>query len=116
MSIYKIHEVDEQIRFLQLPMALFTNPEYAQLTNDARLLYALLRNRMMLSKENGWVNDKGELFLLCSRDEAGLFLHVSKPTITKAFKLLVDANLIIEKRQGLSKPNVIFVCHPKGVI
>ena len=36
-------------------------------------------------------------------------LGLSEKTVTKAFKQLVDTDLIEEKRQGLGKPNLIYV-------
>ena len=37
-------------------------------------------------------------------------LNISKPTAVKAFKELTKASLIIEERQGLNKPNKIYIC------
>ena len=36
-------------------------------------------------------------------------LNLSEKTVTKAFKQLIECNLIFEKRQGLGKPNLIYV-------
>ncbi|MFZ8452810.1 replication initiator protein A, partial [Staphylococcus aureus] len=36
-------------RFYQLPKVFFTNPNYKDLSNDAKITYAILRDRLQLS-------------------------------------------------------------------
>jgi len=43
--------------FYQLPKFLF-DAEFHKLSNDARVLYALLRNRHEISIKNGWYDEK----------------------------------------------------------
>ena len=117
MERYKANEIDE-ISFYMIPKELFTNPRYKTLSNDARLLYALLRDRLDLSSKNAkekgdWFNDKGEIFLYFSRDNAAEYLNVSHVTIVKAFSELRKHDLISEEKQGLGKPNKIYVGHMK---
>lgn len=109
LRIYKANEVDDQ-RFYQIPKSLISE-KYKYLSSDAKLLYMLLRDRMELSSKNGWVNGKGEVYLIFTREEVGKMLYLSKPTVTKAFNQLIKHELIFEKRQGLTKPNIIYVCH-----
>jgi len=49
--------------FYQLPKFLF-DTELADLSNDARVLYALLRNRHEISIKNGWYDVNDEVYLL----------------------------------------------------
>lgn len=97
-------------RFYQLPKELFVNEKYKHLNSDAKLLYALLLDRKELSRKNNWVDEDNQVYLLYSRDNIAEMLGISRPTASKAFKQLVQADLIIEERQGLTKPNKIFVC------
>lgn len=46
-------------RFYQFPKFLMDFP----LSNDARVLYSLLRDRHDLSKKNNWINKNGKYFL-----------------------------------------------------
>lgn len=51
-----------------------------------------------------------------TRKEVQDKLNLSDKTVTKAFKQLSDVNLIYEKKQGFSKPKLIYVAkiqHPK---
>jgi hypothetical protein len=109
-TIYKSNEVDNQ-RFYQLPKSLFNNSKYEGLTLEAKVVYSVLRDRMELSKVNGWINDKNEIYLLFSKLNLAEIIGCSESTVFRAMKQLSTFELIKQKRQGLGKPNLIFVCH-----
>ena len=110
MNLFKIYEKD-QYQFYQIPQELFTIPKYKSLSTDAKVLYSILLDRMHLSEKNGWVNDKGEIYLIYSRENVQELLCISDKTCTKAFKELNEIELIKEVRRGLGKPNHIYVAH-----
>lgn len=95
-------------KFFQLPKFLF-DEQMKELNNDSRILYAVLRERHEQSVKNGWVDAEGHIYLFCSRDDMCDLLNVSKPTVIKAFNLLKKCNLIEEERQGLGKPNKVYL-------
>jgi hypothetical protein len=108
-NVYHINEVRKQ-QFYQVPKQLLLNTYYRELSNDAKLLYSILQDRMELSRENGWVNDDGEIYLIFTRKNARDILNISsKSTITKIFNELKEKELIYEERQGLNKPNIIYI-------
>lgn len=47
--------------------------------------------------------------MIFTREEVQEKLHLSDKTVTKAFKQLSNVGLVEEKRQGLGKPNLIYV-------
>lgn len=49
------------------------------------------------------------MYLIFTRKEVQDKLNLSDKTVTKAFKQLSDVNLIYEKKQGFSKPKLIYV-------
>ncbi|NJD02368.1 MAG: hypothetical protein FIA99_07200 [Ruminiclostridium sp.] len=109
IELYKISEV-YQHRYYKVPKDLFESGRYKYaLNSDAKLLYALLLDRMVLSKENGWVNERGEIYLIYTRDDLCEILGLCRNTMTKAFKQLSDSGLIFEKRQGRGLPNLIYI-------
>ena len=111
MRIYKAHEVDNQ-RFYQVPKSLFGNPRYKGLSLEAKMIYAILRDRMELSRRNGWVNERGEVYLKFKREDLmTLIEYTSQTTIAKLMKQLRDYELIFEKRLGLGQSNEIYICH-----
>lgn len=105
---YKANEYLEN-SFYQVPKELFTNPYYEKLNSDSILLYALLLDRLSVSRKHEWFDEDNNIYLIFSRKEASEKLKLSDKTVTKAFKQLNNAKLIFEKKQGKNKPNLIYV-------
>ena len=55
---------------------------------------------MGLSQKNGWINDEGEVYLIYTREEAAKTLGITYKKTIAAFKELISAGLLAEKRQG----------------
>lgn len=111
-NVYTVSEENSH-RFYQLPKELFVGDLYKGLSLNAKVIYSMLLDRKELSRKNNWVDEFGQIFLLFTRENIMRILNISKPTAVKAFKELADCKLIIEERQGLNKPNKIFVCRIK---
>ena len=109
MKRYTVDEVQNN-QFYQMPKFLF-NDEFKKLSNDARVLYSLLRDRHQLSIKNNWVNDNNEVYLIYTRTEMEKMLGLSDKTVLKAVKQLTEHGLIEEVRQGINKPNLIYLSH-----
>lgn len=107
-NVYKINEVNKH-RFYQVPKELFESDFYSNLSSDAKLLYGMLLDRLQLSKKNNWVNENNEIYLIFTRKTAQDLLNISKKTATKVFNELKEKELIFEERQGLNKPNLIYI-------
>ena len=108
------HTTAEHTRntFFQLPVFLFTS-EFKGLSNDAKVLYALLRGRHELSVENGWENDKGEIYLIMSRESMAELLDVSENTVLKIVNELKKFELVEEERRGQGKTNLLYLLQVK---
>ncbi len=104
---YNLDEVQRNT-FYQMPKFLFTE-EFDKMSNDARVLYSLLKDRQEISIKNQWVNENNEVYLICSRENMGDMLKLSKPTVIKAMNDLKKHNLIQEERLGQGKANRIFL-------
>jgi len=100
--------------FYQLPKFLFDD-EFSGLSNDARVLYALLRNRHEMSIKNGWYDEKDEVYIYFKREAMQSILGLSDKPITKAMKALKTLGLLEEVQQGLGKPNRIYLLAVKTV-
>lgn len=94
--------------FYQLPKWLFSE-EYKKLSINAKILYTMLFNRVLLSKKNEWYDKDGQVYVYCTIDEIQSFLNIGRETAVKAKKELVNYKLIYEVRQGLSKPNRLYI-------
>lgn len=89
--------------------------DYAQLSNDAKLAYGALYNRCQLSirsYESGkrdFVDEHGSVFLIFTVEELMELLDKSKPTVTKVKQELAKMKLLREVKQGLNKPNRLYL-------
>ena len=107
MNFYKI---DDEIiyNFYMMPKVLF-NEKYRKLSLKAKITYMLILDRLKISKMNTWINEEKDLYVLYKREELEQQLGLCEKTIVKILKELKEFNLIYEKRQGLGKPNIMFV-------
>ena len=109
IDYYKNNEILDN-SYYQIPQELFINKLYKEkLNSDSKILYAFLLDRLSLSQKNHWFDELNRVYLIFTREEVQDKLCLSEKTVTKAFKQLTDTNLIAEKRQGLGKPNLIYV-------
>ena len=104
----------EKFQYFQLPKWLFKEP-YKKLSNNAKIMYALLYNRLDLSLESKWHDRNGKVFMYFTTAEFCEELGCSEKTVTKIKKELVTSGLLKEERQGLTKPNRLYILGPKIV-
>ena len=99
-----------QFTFYRIPTVLFTDDQYKDLSTDAKVLYGILLKRMELSAKNGWLDEQGRVYIICTQEEIMEKLNCANQ---KAVKLMTEleekSGLIERKRQGLGKPNLIYV-------
>lgn len=57
-------EESEQYAFYRVPKLLFTEERFWNLSTDAKMLYGLLLDRMSLYQKNGWIDDKGRVYII----------------------------------------------------
>lgn len=108
-NVYTAKEENSH-RFFQMPKELFLNPKYKGMTSDSKILYTILLDRKELSRENGWIDEYNQVFLLYSRKNMAAIMGISLRSIQRTFSQLNELDLIKELRQGLNKPNRIYIC------
>ena len=100
----------EIFSFYRVPKVLFTDERFWNISTDAKLLYGILLDRMNLSAKNGWMDEAGRVYIIFTIDEIKGSIGCAEK---KAVKLLDElerkCGLIERKRQGLGKPNLIYV-------
>lgn len=99
-------------RFYQIPKVFFTSENYKNLTNDMKIAYAILRNRLNLSIKNSWVDEDGNIYFVYSNEKLMEILNCKKEKLTKIKKGLENDGLLIQKRRGLNKPNILYLMKP----
>ena len=112
MAVYKITDIIA-CEFLKIPKAMFANETYRRLSSDAKLAYALLYDRLSLSKLNGWINERDEVYLIYTREELAEDLGITYKKAIAAFRELTEVNLIAEQRCGRGMPNRIYIVKPE---
>jgi hypothetical protein len=80
-----------------------------KISTEAKVLYSFFKERTKLSIENKWINNVGEVYIIFTIEEIEGLLNCGKNKAIKAKKELLDIGLIKEKRQGLNKPNLIYI-------
>ena len=58
----------ESYSFIRVPRLLMKGEEFKGLSTDAKLLYALLLDRMGLSMRNGWLDEEGRVYIYYTVD------------------------------------------------
>ena len=94
----------EQFVFYRTPKALFTEPEYENLTVPAKVLYGILLDRESLSDKCGWFDDNGRIYVYMTNKSICKALNISDKTATKLLVELEEMDLIQRVRQGQGKP------------
>ena len=98
-------------RYMTFPFFILYNEPYkSKLSNNAKLLYALIIDRLKLSIKNKFCNENGEVYVYLSRKEVQETLNCSDRTATKLFNELSNLNLIYEDRKYIGQATKIFVC------
>ena len=93
---------------------LVTNPKYTNLSNDAKINWSILRDRLDLSIRNNWVDENGDIFFIYTNEKLKSILNISSPNkLSKIKKELTEADLFNQIRVGLNKPNKLYIKKPE---
>ena len=84
----------------------------AGLSNDAKVLYALMLDRASISKVNGFLETDGTIRIYFTVEQAQKKLHRSRQSATRIFRELEYSGLIVRRKQGLGKPALITLNYP----
>ncbi|GAB6710518.1 replication initiator protein A [Streptococcus uberis] len=95
-------------QFYQFPQWLLKEP-YNVLSDKAKLIYMLLFDRRSLSVQNKWFDENGKVYMYYTNEQLADVLKCSNKTIVKAKKELQEVNLLQEVRQGVNKPNRLYI-------
>lgn len=109
---YNINNNNGEFVFYQLPKAIQLNEEYKDLSVEAKYLYMLMYDRNKVSITNNWYDDNGDIYIYFSIESICEELNIGNKKAIKLKKELIKMKLIEEVRQGLNRPNIIFVNQP----
>ena len=101
----------EHFAFYRIPKILFTDERFAMLSTEAKVLYALMLDRMSISRMNGLIDKYDRVYIYFTLDEVMECFHCARE---KANKLTAELDargvgLIETHRQGFGRANIIYV-------
>lgn len=102
----------EAFRYYQVPQIFFederfTHPKNCKFSAEAKLLYAVLLNRVSLSKMNDWIDKQGRIYIVCTNKEVQKLMACAKDKSSKILKELETIGLI--QRKKTMKADMIYV-------
>ena len=98
-----------EFSFLKFPRALFDSPLFSDLSLDAKVLFALILDRMGVSEINAdrFTDSEGNIFVIYTINEICEKLGCARAKATRTLKELQNAGLIKKYREGCGKPSKI---------
>ena len=98
--------------FMQFPKFLLD----MEINETAKLVYMVLLDRARLSMINtGWQDDYGRVYMVYPIEDLAARLHKCPMTVKTALAALQKAGLIVRKRQGVGRANLIYVKIPDAI-
>ncbi|MFR5361387.1 MAG: replication initiator protein A [Butyricicoccus sp.] len=91
----------EQYTFFRIPKILFS-PTYKTLSVSAKMLYALMLDRMSLSAHNRWMDEDGRVFIYFRMSEIMSALGCGHNKAIALYAELEKVGLIERKKQGIA--------------
>lgn len=101
-------------KFFQLPKVFFTSDKYKDMSNNAKIAWAILKDRSSLSRKNEWFDkETGRIYFIYKNKELMEILNIkSETTLSNVKKELESAGLIEQERMGFNRPNKLYLIYP----
>ena len=102
----------EQFSFYRIHKVLFTDEYFQDLSTDAKVLYGLMLDRMVLSKRNRWFDEEGRVYIIFTVEEVATYMNCGR---VKGMKLLAELDMkkgigLIERvKRGFGQSDIIYV-------
>ncbi|MGL5711434.1 MAG: replication initiator protein A [Paraclostridium sp.] len=112
---YFTAESEQQKMYTQLPKALLYEDMYKSMSNDSKLLYSFLVDRVSLSLKNGFIDEQKRVYIKCSEITMGEILNKSEKTVRKFKKELMDKGLL-EQPDAKNNKTMYYVKQPKVTV
>ncbi len=95
---YYGNEANQYI-FYRIPKMLFTEPYFCEMSNDAKILYGLMLDRMGISVKNNWRDKNNRIFIYFTLEDIQKYLNCGHTKGVKLTAELENMNLIERKKQ-----------------
>lgn len=98
--------------YIPMPRFLVDMP----ISSTAKLVYASLYGRILLSKQNDWVDESGRVYVMYTIASMAAEIGKSETTIKNAYKELEKVGLLQRVTTIKGKPNRLYVMLPEDNI
>ena len=88
--------------FFQFPKVLMYGEQYKHLSNDAKLAYMVLKDRLEYSLRNNWVDSEGHVYFIFTNQELMDLFNCSKGKVIKIKAELESIGLLVQKQIGFN--------------
>ena len=95
-------------RFAQLPGFLFEEEAFKPITNEGKILYTMLLRRTELSRQHGWTDKQGRVYIYFTIEETVELLHCGRQKAVNTLRELQQVSLLEIRRQGCGRPNRLY--------
>ena len=101
--------------FFQFPKVLMYGEQYKHLSNDAKLAYMVLKDRLEYSLRNHWVDEEGHVYFIFTNQELKDLFDCSNDKLAAVKKDLERAGLLYQKamhfnpKTGKNEPNRLYL-------
>lgn len=99
----------DQFSFIRIPRQLLLNPAFSGLSIHAKMLYAVLLDRMSLSLKNHWLDSQNRVYIIYQVEEITQDLGYTKRKALDVLAELEAFGLVTRKRRGRGLPNYLYV-------
>ena len=119
-NFYKSKEIYRE-KYYQMPKVFFTNKQYFDLSNDAKIAYMLLKDRFDYSVKNNWVDEDANIYFIFTVPELMNLLHCREGKVSKIKKELEQVGLLKQKKGRINNecgkikatPNRLYLGKPE---
>ena len=94
---------------IKIPKILFKDPEFTDLSIQAKVLYGFMLDRMALAGINDWYDKNGNVYITYTTEEIRNDLNCSIQSAVNYMKELTAIGLIEKKKVKSGKPTLIYV-------
>ena len=99
----------EQYSFLRIPTLLVTEPKYSRLSNESKVLFGLLLDRMDVAQKNDWIDEENRVYVIYPLEEIQSDLGTTKRKTMDCLAELESNGLIRKRLRGPGMPSMIYI-------
>lgn len=109
MQRISLEQVKTFEQFYRLPKVFFTSEKYQDMKLESKTAYAILRDRFELSLKNGWIDEEQNVYFVFTIAGLQEILGCGNKKVIAIKRDLTKFGLLEEVRQGLNKPNRLYL-------